>query len=215
MNQDHLTKHLLDQSKDLIWIIDLEYRLIYSNKAYQNFMKEATGEEKRVGDLAFVSKFGVEDVEKWKGYYTRAINGEQFKIEQHFYHPETNEIEYNQVTFKPILEDGVGITAIACESRDITQFVKKRFESNELIDASLDVFCTIDEYGKFVHVSAASEDHWGYHPDELVGKPYVDLIVDEDISKTNDIAATILLGQDIRTFVNRYKKKGGGIAYNS
>lgn len=215
MNQDHLTKRVLDQSKDLIWIIDLDYRLIYANTAYQSFMKETTGSEKKLGDLAFIKEFGKEDVEKWRAYYTRAMDEEYFDIEEQFYHPETKEIEYNQISFKPIYGENNNVCAIACESREITQLVKKRYESNELIDASLDVFCSIDEEGKFVHVSAASKDHWGYSPEELVGKPYVDFLLEEDVKKTIEIAASIMSGQDIKTLVNRYKKKDGGIAYNS
>lgn len=215
MNQEQLTSRLLNQSKDLIWIVDLEFQLVYANEAYQNFMKDATGATKEIGDIAFIKDFGKDDVEKWRDYYTRAMNGELFKIEEHFYHPETMEKEYNQTSFKPVYDDHKSICAVACESRGIAQSVKKRYESNELIDASLDVFCSIDEYGKFVHVSAASKYHWGYSPDELVGKSYIDLILEEDVSKTNAIAADIMAGQNIRTFVNRYKKKGGGIAYNS
>jgi len=46
-----------------------------------------------------------------------------------------------------------------------------------------------------------------YEPEELIGSPYVDLIFEEDLPKTEEIAAAILRGQDVKSFVNRYKKK--------
>jgi PAS domain S-box-containing protein len=83
-----------------------------------------------------------------------------------------------------------------------------------MVDSSLDVFCTINELGNFEYVSAASLYHWGYLPEELKGIPYMNLVLDEDVPKTFEIATSILNGNDVKSFVNRYKKKNGGIAYN-
>jgi PAS domain S-box-containing protein len=46
-----------------------------------------------------------------------------------------------------------------------------------MMNESLDVFCTINEEGNFVYVSAACV--LGYLPQELVGKPYMQLIYEE------------------------------------
>ena len=85
---------------------------------------------------------------------------------------------------------------------------------SQMVDSSLDVFCTINELGNFEYVSAASLYHWGYLPEELKGIPYMNLVLDEDVPKTFEIATSILNGNDVKSFVNRYKKKNGGIAYN-
>ncbi|MEO6670984.1 MAG: PAS domain-containing protein, partial [Ferruginibacter sp.] len=92
--------------------------------------------------------------------------------------------------------------------------MKHRSEANQLMDASLDVFCTINEQGNFVYASAAALNHWGYLPEELIGKPYMDLVLEADIPKTHEIAAYVRSGRDVKSFVNRYNKKDAGIAYN-
>ncbi len=92
--------------------------------------------------------------------------------------------------------------------------IEQKWEVNQLMDASLDVFCLINEKGDFEYVSAAAETHWGYLPNELIGKPYMSLILEEDIPKTNAIAIAIHRGEEIKSFVNRYQKKDGSIAYN-
>jgi PAS domain S-box-containing protein len=214
MNKADLAKQFLDQNENLIWMIDLDFRLTYANKAYQNFMKEVTGNEKELHQLAFVDDFGETDVEKWRSYYKRALTGEFFEIEEHFHHSNTREAQYNQTSFKPIYDDDNKVCAVACESRDIAQFVEKRYESNELIDASLDVFCSIDDQGRFIHVSAASKELWGYSPEELKGMKYIDLTLKEDVAKTAEIAAEVLEGKKTRSFENRYWKKDGSIAFN-
>ncbi len=209
-----MTNIFLDQSKDPIWMVNLDFQLIYANKSYLNIVKEITGKEQQLYESAFVEDFDEGYTKKWKSYYERALSGEKFEIEEHVSNPETNDIKYGQITFNPIIGEDQKVFAIACHSRDITKIVKHKSEVHQLIDASLDVFCTINEQGKFVSVSAASLDLWGFLPSELIGKDYHDFILEEDLSKTNKIEATILKGQDVKSFTNRYNKKDGGIAYN-
>ena len=214
MKQPQLPNLFLDESTDHIWIINLDSQLIYANKRWLNLVKEVTGKEQKLYESAFVEGFGEGYVKKWKGYYERALKGESLEIEEHYSHPETNDIHYGQITIKPLRGDDNEIFAVACQSRDITSIIKNKSEAHQLIDASLDVFCTINEQGNFVFVSAAALGHWGYMPQELTGQPYVNFILEEDVPKSLQIATAILGGQDIKSFVNRYKKKDGGIAYN-
>ncbi len=214
MSLNHLSELFLEQSEDLIWMIDPKYNLVFANQAYLSMMKDVTGKEKKLNEPVFVEGFGQGYIEKWKAYYKRAIGGEYFELEEHFYHPETNEVQFSQVTFKPIIGENREVVAVACQSRDITRIVKQRSEASQLIDSSLDVFCTINGDGHFVYVSAAAKEHWGYRPEELMGKPYADLVLEEDLPKTIEEADAILGGREIKSFVNRYVKKGGGIAFN-
>ena len=215
MDQTQLANHILDQNKDLIWIVNLDLQMIYGNKAYQKLIKEVTGVEKKLNESVLVEGFGEGYIEKWKAYYYRAFKGEYYEIEEHYFNTISNEIHYGQVTFEPLTDDNHKIFAVACQSKDTTRLAKQREEVRQLIDASLDVFCTINESGNFVFVSAAAKNHWGYTPEELIGKPYQDFILDEDIPKTNEIATAILSGEEIKAFANRYRKKDGSIAYNS
>ena len=84
--------------------------------------------------------------------------------------------------------------------------------ANQLImDNSQDVICTIDEWGRFVSVSAACEHLWGYSPAELVGRPYMDLVCPEDKALTAQVADVLMLDGKITDFVNRYTRKDGSL----
>ena len=214
MTQEQLSNLFLEQSKDLIWMINPDFNLVYANRAYQNLMKEVTGKKKKLNESVFTEDFGVSYVSQYKAYYTRALKGEYFEIEEHFSNPKSNEIQYLQITFKPIKGDNQKIVGVACQSRDISRIVKRRSEANQLMDASLDVFCTINEVGNFTYVSAAAETQWGYKPDELLGTNYRSLVIEEDLAATDSVVTTIKNGQEIKSFSNRYRKKDGGIAYN-
>lgn len=214
MREYNLPDLFLKESNDLIWMINSDFKLMYANNAYLALMKQVTGKEKKLHESVLVEGFGEGYIEKWTTYYEKALKGEHFEIEEHYAHPATSEIQYGQIVFNPVRNEEGQVVAVACQSRDITRIVKQRSEAHQLMDASLDVFCSINEAGNFVFVSKAAFQHWGYAPSELIGLPHVSLILEDDIAKTNEIADAILGGEEVKSFVNRYKRKDGGIAYN-
>jgi PAS domain S-box-containing protein len=214
MIQTNLSNLFLDQSKDLFWMVNEDFQLIYANPTFLNFMTEVSGEEKKLNESVFIEGFDEDYIVKWKNYYYRALKGESFEIEEHFNYPVSNIIRYSRVTFEPLIGEDQKIFAVSCQSKDISGSIKQLSEVNQLIDASLDVFCTINELGYFMYVSIAAINHWGYSPEELIGKSYRDFIVVEDLPKTTAMTSSILSGEDIEVFENRYRKKEGGIAYN-
>ena len=204
----------LNQTKDLIWLVDQNLNLLSANKAYLNFMKEVTGEEKSLNTPVLIENYDEDYMEKWRAYYHRALSGEDFTLEERFFHPKKEKIYYTLISFSPIIGKKGNIKNVVCRSTDVTNIVKERYRATSLLDASLDVFCTINEAGHFVYVSAASAKHWGYSPDELIGKPFRDLIIEEDLEKTDIAATEIREGRNLKSFQNRYQKRNGGIAYN-
>ncbi len=120
-----------------------------------------------------------------------------------------------------------GIHAFVSNFRDISE--RKLAEQNlitfsenlnrtasdlqKIMDSSLDIICTINEKGKFVNVSKAAENILGYTPDELVGKKYIEMVLDEDVGKTNEIALEIMSGHPSTSFENRYLHKSGSVLH--
>lgn len=78
-----------------------------------------------------------------------------------------------------------------------------------IMDNSLDVICAIDGEGRFVKVSAAALQLWGYAPSELVGRAYADLVHPDDAARTAKAAAEVTAGQPTADFSNRYLRKDG------
>lgn len=46
-------------------------------------------------------------------------------------------------------------------------------------DLLLDAVCVVDRDGYFLYVSAASEQIFGYKPDEMIGKPMIEFVYPE------------------------------------
>jgi len=78
-----------------------------------------------------------------------------------------------------------------------------------LVDGAVDVICTVDVDGRFVKINPACQQLWGYSQEELIGRQYIDLVVPEDVPKTNEAAATIMAGEKTADFENRYVHKDG------
>lgn len=82
----------------------------------------------------------------------------------------------------------------------------------QVLGKSLDVICTMDEAGRFVQVSAASKEVFGYEPEELIGRMYIDLVHPDDRDKTMLAATDIMSGLPTSDFDNRYIRKDGSMA---
>jgi PAS domain S-box-containing protein len=80
-----------------------------------------------------------------------------------------------------------------------------------LVENSLDVICTVDAEGKFVQVSPASQRIWGYRPDELVGRPYLEFVHPEDRARSDQEAAAVMAGRSTTNFENRYVHRDGSL----
>lgn len=94
-----------------------------------------------------------------------------------------------------------------CESK---RELEAAHHANQLImDNSQDVICTMDEWGRFVSVSAACEHVWGYTPSEMVGLLYIDLVCPEDRLMTKQVADVLRMDGKITDFVNRCTRKDG------
>jgi PAS domain S-box-containing protein len=125
--------------------------------------------------------------------------------------------------YQPIHAEDGSVTGVFCQGYEVT---KEKLATDELrasrealaaalrttqaiLDQSLDVICTIDADGVFTRVSKHAEQVWGYRPEELVGRPYIDLVHAEDVAATVAIAERIMAGTPATAHVNRYMHKDG------
>jgi two-component system CheB/CheR fusion protein len=103
----------------------------------------------------------------------------------------------------------LGVEQVYVETSNLTNKNIAPEELVKILDHSLDVICTIDEEGKFASISKACTKVFGYQPEELLGKHYIDFVLEEDRSTTTETATSIMLGNEITNFENRYVRKDG------
>ncbi len=79
------------------------------------------------------------------------------------------------------------------------------------IDLLLDAVCIVDEEGRYVYVSAAYEQIFGYTPEEIIGRRMIDLVAPEDRERTLAAANNVMAGNSHLHFENRYIRKDGRV----
>ncbi len=93
--------------------------------------------------------------------------------------------------------------------QEVTERARAELANEQIMNNSLDAICTIDAQGRFVRVSPACRNLWGYASKELIGRPYIDFVVQEDRARTNEVASDIMAGRPVTNFQNRYIRKDG------
>lgn len=82
-----------------------------------------------------------------------------------------------------------------------------------VLDLLLDAICVVDPEGRFVSVSGACERIFGYTPQEMVGRPMIELVFHEDRERTLRAVDKIMDGYLQRHFENRYVRKDGRLVH--
>jgi diguanylate cyclase (GGDEF)-like protein/PAS domain S-box-containing protein len=81
--------------------------------------------------------------------------------------------------------------------------------STGLLDLLNDAVCAVDAGGRFVYVSAACEQIFGYTAAEMVGTQMIDMVAPEDRARTIAAAADVMANAAQPNFENRYLRKDG------
>lgn len=81
----------------------------------------------------------------------------------------------------------------------------------DLMPMLLDAVCVVDESGTFLSVTGACEQIFGYTPQEMAGRPMMDLIYEPDRTATLGAVDRLMSGKLQYDFENRYVRKDGQV----
>jgi PAS domain S-box-containing protein len=116
LNEEKKLRAIINNTNDIIWLIDDHMETISANQAYYDRVAGLTN-NKKYEDLT-ADDFEVERLARWQGYYQRALNDEAFTIIE-------EELvdgwkKYEEVHFTPIHDKDNKVVSVNCMSRDIT-----------------------------------------------------------------------------------------------
>ncbi|HEX6187553.1 MAG TPA: response regulator [Pyrinomonadaceae bacterium] len=158
--------------------------------------------------------------ERWKESHRRCLAGAVESCDEDMFPHANGTNEWVQWERRPWYGVDGKIGGLILFSQVITS--RKRVEEalaeavrreRAMIEKALDVICAADAGGTFVSVSPASLKIWGYRPDELIGKRFIDFIAPGDVPRTNALAAGIIAGSETTGFENRFKHKNGSLVH--
>src|SRR5687768_16593383 len=79
----------------------------------------------------------------------------------------------------------------------------------KIVSFSIDIICTVDADRRFTFLSDAACKLWGYKPEELVGKKYINFVIPADRDRTLEADAAVRKGKVMTNFRNHYLCKNG------
>lgn len=114
--QNNLTA-LINNTGDLMWSVDRDFKLITSNQAFTDIIMFMSGQTvERESDVLSLG-FPAEQIKRYKQYYERAFAGESFTVIEFTTEP----VDFwSEISFHPILKGEI-VIGTACYSRDITE----------------------------------------------------------------------------------------------
>ncbi len=81
------------------------------------------------------------------------------------------------------------------------EFLKRMLERERMmIENSINLICSVDREGRFVTVNPAYLKVLGYHPEELIGRLFVNYVAPEDVQRSVEAAAKVMAGDGITGF---------------
>jgi PAS domain S-box-containing protein len=124
---------IINNTKDMIWSVDRDSKVITANHAFWERVKLITGKgDKDIGRDSFDNDL----FEKWRGFFRRAFEGEAFKVVLREIMP-TGEEAFDEISFNPVYDKNSKVTGVSCFSRDITDqelYTRKIEQQNETLN---------------------------------------------------------------------------------
>lgn len=116
---------LINATRDLMWSVDRQYRLVSANAGFDDFVQKLYGYRHAAGDCVLEERNTGEHNDEWKGYLDRGLCGESFVVE-------LDSMPDYLTQFNPIADTITGeITGVACHSANTAERNRLEEEKRE------------------------------------------------------------------------------------
>lgn len=85
--------------------------------------------------------------------------------------------------------------------------------NQRIMQFTLDVLCSIDQQGRFHEISPSCEKLFGYPAHELLGRPFIDLVLAEDRPRTREEISASMQARASHGFRNRCRHRDGRVIH--
>jgi diguanylate cyclase (GGDEF)-like protein/PAS domain S-box-containing protein len=166
---------LIESTGDLIWSVDLDYRLTTFNKALQQNIQNNYGARIAAG-MCFHEYLPPERAALWPPFYARVLAEGPFRVEYSRIDGGLMELAFN-----PIVVEGI-TTGISVFGKEITE--RKAAEEScsflaEVVDSCEEAIITNAPSGEILTWNHGAEIIYGYAASEAIGKPFSMIIAPE------------------------------------
>lgn len=157
-------KALINNTSDLIWSIDKEFRLITCNLAYSNLLFVTHGKQIKTGDFIFDYLLDPKLLNQYQARFQRAFNGESFTDLVYF---DLDVPYWLEISFYPIF-NGNSIEGVACFAKDVTE-KRKAEEDLRRSESKLKEAQSIAHMGNWELDFSNNRAYWSEELQDILG----------------------------------------------
>ncbi len=209
---------LINNMSDLLWSVDLQFRLITSNQPFDEMIKINFGHVLEKGENVLDASHTPEMHQQYIQFYERVFAGESFTEISHFQIPFES---WTEISYSPICK-GEEVVGAACHSRDITE--SKLAERNILLSESrLKEAQAISHIGNWEYDLESNVHIWSDELYSIFGvraknrKPSMDLFLSfvhpQDISKIKREVEDAFVSLQATSYNFRFIRADGALRY--
>jgi diguanylate cyclase (GGDEF)-like protein/PAS domain S-box-containing protein len=202
---------LIESTEDLIWSVDLDYRLVSFNHALRQDIDDNFGIRAAAG-MSPSELLPPERAEFWPRYYERALTEGPFRTEYLLADGRTLELSFN-----PIIVEGktTGVSVFGKDISERKQAMQTLAESEERFRATFEQAAVgivhVSFEGKILSCNHRFAQIVGYAPEEVANLTVKQLTAPEDVAESVALIRRIENGGDAETLEKRYLRKDGSI----
>jgi two-component system cell cycle sensor histidine kinase/response regulator CckA len=197
---------MTEKSQDGITLLGADLRVLYQSPAVRQILGYSFAESARMEWQEFVDP---EDRSQLEAVLGRLLEYPGVSVSTQFRARRKDGVRrFIDMTATNFLHDP-SIAAFVTNFRDITERKALEEERERFFTVSLDMLCIAGLDGRFRVVNPAWEKTFGWTPEELTSRPWLDFVHPDDIASTLREGEKLVQGQTTLRFENRYRHKDG------
>jgi len=210
---------IMDNTQDLIWAVDRDYKLLAANRSFQWAVLDSEGRVIEPGESVLIPTYSAEFLEFWKQSYDRCLTGESFNVvstPKHLGGPRWMNNFLNPVKDEKGLVMGVLVVThdITAEKIRESEVLQSEQRLRMITENMHDLLALMDKQGTFIYCNAAYEKILGYDPGTLNGTSSADLLYEEDHAPLNQyMNAFFETGETFTEFEARLVARDGTLRW--
>lgn len=208
-----LCEAVVDHVPTLLSMIDAGFRYRFVNRAYEEWFGHPRGSvlghhvKDVLGEAAWTSL---------RPHMERALRGEVVHFDTRVPY-RLGGHRHVDATYTPYRAGDGRVVGFVASVTDITRGVESRTreieESRERVrrytELTADLICAVEPEGTFTELNPAVSSLLGWNPQELLGRPYADLLHPDDVAPTQAQTARVVSGERAIGFENRLRARDG------
>ncbi|GAB5545300.1 MAG: hypothetical protein SangKO_050600 [Sandaracinaceae bacterium] len=198
---ESLFEAIAKHTPDSIMVLDREARIQFINRTAPGLSVSS------VSGTHVYDYVGEEQHAAMRSCFARVLEtGEAGRYENLFALPDGTLTRWES-RVGPIRE-GDAITGFIVIASDVTERTSAAIQRDRVFELSRDLLCVVDLDGRFQRVSPAFVETLGYPEEELMGRPFLELVYPDDREATEAVFVNAQQSE-VTAFENRYVCKDG------